>query len=121
VIIAMLTKQERDFVLALLDREPRDMLALLAGQVLNSGIAGTAKQQTENRPEPQQPERRPGDDPFLITEDEFSYRARHMSWEEQQVLRCRVNAARANHAGRPDDARRYRQRADRLERKLQSG
>lgn len=117
----MLTRQERDFVLALLDREPRDMLALLAGQVLNQDSAGAMLQQPVSRPEPQQTERRPGDDTYLITEDEFSYRARSMSREEQAVLRCRVNAARANRAGDYDFARRQRQRADRLEQKLQRG
>lgn len=115
----MLTRQERDFVLALLDREPRDMLALLAGQVLNQ--EGAMLQQPVSRPEPQQTERRPGDDPFLITEEEFSYRAKSMSLDEQKVLRCRVNAARAHQRGWLDDARKCRQQADRLERKLQSG
>ena len=115
----MLNQQERAFVLALLEREPRDMLALLAGQVLSSNLSGCGQQHAvTSRPEPTPYERRPGDDPYLIDEDEFSYRARSMSREEQKILRCRVNAARVQKRGDLDAARRYRQQADRLERKL---
>jgi len=81
----------------------------------------TAQQQPPAKPEPIPTERRAGDDPFLIDEDEFSYRARNMSADEQAVLRCRVNAARAHKRGAIDLARRFRQRADRLERKLMQG
>lgn len=109
---------------ALLDREPRDMLALLAGQVLGGSLqSAPAQQVTAPQTDFQrvsEPERRPGDDPYLITEDEFSYRVRvgRMSHEEQKILRCRVNAARAHKNGWLDDARKFRQQADRLERKL---
>lgn len=106
-------------MLSLLEREPRDMLALLAGQVLSGNLAGCGQQQpVSNRPEPAPYERRPGDDPYLIDEDEFSYRARSMSYDEQKILRCRVNAARCQKKGYLDEARKFWQQADRLERKL---
>jgi len=109
------TASERGIVLRLLEREPAELLALLAGN-LAPVLAAIPKP----APEPM-PERRPGDDPYLIDEDEFSYRARSMSYDEQKVLRARVNAARAHQKGRLDDARRYRKRADLLERRLNTG
>lgn len=117
----MLTKHERVFLLGLLEREPREVLSLLAGQALSVGFGDSNQRLSTTRQEPVHNERRPGDDPFLIDEDEFSYRARHMSRDEQRVLRCKVNAARAHKAGHIDDARRFRQQADRLERKLNAG
>lgn len=89
------------------------MLALLARCLEPIAALSVSLQPTRT-----EPERRPGDDPFLITEEEFSYRAKSMSLDEQKILRCRVNAARAHQKGRLDDARKYRQQADRLERKL---
>jgi len=114
----MLTEHERVFLLGLLEREPREVLSLFAGQALNIGSGDIGRRPGTTRQNPIHDERRPGDDPFLIDEDEFSYRARHMSHDEQRVLRCKVNAARAHKAGHIDDARRFRQQADRLERKL---
>jgi len=112
-----MTPSERQIVLRLIEREPGTVLALVA-----ECLAPVLTPVTNVRPV--QPvyhppaERRAGEDPFLIDEDEFSYRARNMSADEQAVLRCRVNAARAHKSGSLDRARRYRQRADRLERKL---
>ncbi|WP_281184202.1 hypothetical protein [Trichlorobacter lovleyi] len=114
----MLADHERRFLLDLLEREPREVLALLAGQMLNGNKEGHGQRQSTPRAEPEQQERRAGEDPFLIDEEEFSRRARYMSREEQTILRCRVNAARSYKKGYLDDARRYRQRADRLEKKL---
>jgi len=111
----MLADHERMFLLKLLEREPREVLALLAGQMLNSQATETPQRQPPPR---QEEEHRAGDDPFLITEEEFSYRAKFMSMDEQKVLRCRVNAARAHKKGWLDDARKMRQQADRLEKRL---
>ena len=109
------TATERLIVVRLAEQEPGALLSLLAGCLAPSvapvEVASGAIVRAET-------ERRPGDDPFLIDEDEFSFRAQYMSREEQRVLRCRVNAARAHKAGHVDDARQFRQQADRLERKL---
>jgi len=111
-----MTVAEQHIVIRLAQQEPGALLSLLAGCLAPVVAAAPAV------PPLPVPERRPGDDPYLITEDEFSYRVRvgRMPPEEQKILRCRVNAARANKAGRSDDARKYRQQADRLERKLQA-
>ena len=108
------TAAEQHIVVRLAQQEPGALLSLLAG-LLAPVVAGAALPVATPAPEVV---RRPGDDTYLITEDEFSYRARNMPYEEQKVLRCRVNAARAHKQGHLDAARRYRQQADRLERKL---
>lgn len=108
-----MTTAEQHMVMRLAQQEPGAMLALLARCL--EPIASLAVSSLPVRTEP---ERRPGDDPFLITEEEFSYRAKSMSLDEQKVLRCRVNAARAHQKGWLDDVRKLRQQADRLERKL---
>lgn len=110
-----MTSIEQSIVVRLAEQEPAALLALLAGclapQVAPvSTVVPLTVQQTEKR--------RAGEDPFLIDEEEFSRRAQYMTREEQTILRCRVNAARAYKKGYPDHARRYRQRADRLEKKL---
>lgn len=110
-----MTTIEQSIVVRLAEQEPAALLALLAGCLAPqvspvSTVVPLAVSHAE--------ERRAGDDPFLIDEEEFSRRARYMSRDEQTILRCRVNAARAYKKGYLDDARRYRQRADRLERKL---
>lgn len=107
------TPAEQQIVLRLAQQEPGALLSLLAGCL--APVVAVVPPPAPCLPEPV---RRPGDDPYLITEDEFSFRARSLSREEQAVLRCRVNAARANRAGDYDFARRQRQRADRLERRL---
>lgn len=107
-----MTTAERALVARLASQEPGELLTLLAG-CLAPVVAQPVAPATFASDD-----RRPGDDPYLIDEQEFSFRARHMSRAEQDVLRCRVNAARANKGGRADLARRFRQRADRLERKL---
>lgn len=107
-----MTLAEERIVLRLAQSEPARLLSLLAGCL-------APQVEPVVRREPIETERRAGEDPFLITEDEFSYRARGMSLGEQKVLRARVNAARSHKAGYLDEARRYRQQADRLERKLQ--
>lgn len=107
-----MTATEQQIVVRLAQQEPGALLSLLAGCLAPAvSVAAPA-------PRCDPPERRAGEDPFLITEEEFAFRARYMSEEEEKVLRCRVNAARAAKKGRPDDARKYRQQADRLERKL---
>lgn len=108
-----MTAAEQQLVLRLAAQEPVELLALLARSLAPMLPAAPAVPS----PAPS-PERAAGDDPFLISEDEFSYRARFMSYEEQQILRCRVNAARLHKAGHLDHARRQRMRADRLEAKL---
>lgn len=110
-----MTTAERSTVVRLAEQEPAALLALLAGclapQVAPvSVVVPLPVQHTEGR--------RAGEDPFLIDEEEFSRRARYMSLDEQAILRCRVNAARAHKKGYLAEARRYRQRADRLEKKL---
>lgn len=115
---AMLTNHEHSFLMKLLEQKPREVLSLLAGQLLNDNLSGATCQPPAKRPEVDGTERRAGDDPYLIDEDEFAYRARYMGRAEQDVLRCRVNAARAHKSGRLDLARRFRQRADNLEKKL---
>lgn len=112
-----MTHAERSIVVRLAEQEPGTLLSLLAG-CLAPQVAAVAPACPAPPPEP---DRRAGDDAHLITEEEFSYRAQYMSADEQKVLRCRVNAARAHKLGRLDDARRFRQQADRLERKLTSG
>ena len=110
-----MTAAERYTVVRLAEQEPGELLALLAGclapQVVSATVAAVPCPAVVDA-------KRIGDDPFLISEDEFSYRAQRLSLDEQAILRCRVNAARAHQSGRLDDARRYRQRADRLEKKL---
>jgi hypothetical protein len=108
------TAAEQHIVVRLAQQEPGALLSLLAG-VLAPVVVGAAAPVVAPAPEV---ERRPGEDPYLISEDEFSYRSRYMHREEEKILRCRVNAARAQKAGYPDDARRYRMEADRRERKL---
>lgn len=110
-----MTNTERQIVVRLAEQEPGALLSLLAGCLAPSVAPVTAG---ASGPVYRVPERKAGDDPFLIDEDEFSFRAQYMTREEQRVLRARVNAARAHKAGHVDDARRFRQQADRLERKL---
>ena len=112
-----MTHAERSIVVRLAEQEPAVLLSLLAG-CLAPQVTTLAPPPCPVVPPVSANDRRAGDDPYLITEDEFSYRAQYMSRAEQQVLRCRVNAARAHKAGYLDEARRYRQRADRLERSL---
>lgn len=109
-----MTTAEQHMVMRLAENEPAALLSLLAGCL--APLVSLAVKQIEPTPVF---EHRTGDDPYLITEEEFSYRARFMNREEQTVLRCRVNAARFIKNGMPDHARKERQRADRLEKKLQ--
>lgn len=109
-----MTTAEQHMVMRLAENEPAALLSLLAGCL--APLVALSVKQTEPTPVF---EHRSGDDPYLITEEEFSHRARFMRREEQAVLRCRVNAARLVKNGLHDHARRERQRADRLEKKLQ--
>lgn len=107
-----MTAAEQQIVMRLAQQEPGALLSLLAG-CLTPAVSVAAPSPCRDPLE-----RRAGDDPFLITEEEFAFRARYMSEEEEVILRCRVNAARSKKAGQLDQARRQSQRADRLERKL---
>ncbi len=109
-----MTTAEQHMVMRLAENEPAALLSLLAGCL--APLVSLAVKPADPAPVF---EHGIGDDPYLITEEEFAYRAKYMSREEQAVLRHRVNAARLVAKGLHDHARRERQRADRLEKRLQ--